>query len=341
MFNKKQTLLVITSLFVFSSAYAWEVKPAMETTSQTWTKMEEVMPSTLNITQVNSIDSKKIEVVFSDNTNTYSTGSELKIFNQLDVIEIKAVETNTKQIEVKISWEDLTPWSNLSLISLTDLDLNADFTITWENFSLDNLATPTWSKITLKDKSTLVIDLKSDLAGVQPNLKLLKEVPVLGISNVESKLLLDLWLDLKSQSSYILMVISLFDSQNKDVAVENWVFDFLTPEIKAVEMETVNESLSSTGEALVDNNTQDLTLTGETLVEKNIQDITSTWEILVENNIDSEVLNVADVQSGAIAIEDVAMTAQTTPDTGTKEIFIVLLSLMIWLGVFAIKNKKA
>lgn len=325
MFNKKHTLLAVSCLFVFSwvSVNAEGLSNQIKTTTQEPTTMEAVMPSALSISQINTIDSKKLEVLFNNNTNTFSTWSEVKVFNQLEVVEAKVLETNLKQVEVKISWEDLVDGSSLSLISLNDLDLNADFTITWENFSLDNLATPTWSKITVKDKSTLIIDLKADLVWKTPNLKLLKEVQVDWVSNLDSKLVLDLKDELKSSNSYIFMIISLFDNANKEVNVENWVFDFVTPE-------TIQSNEKKVDEVV--------TLTGETLVEENM---TLTGETLVENNMDTETLNVADTQSGAIAIEDVAMTAETTPDTGTKEIFIVLLSLMIWLGIFALKNKKA
>ena len=297
MFNKKNTLLLVTSMFVFSSVSAASLPTEVKTaTTKTWmeTKAENVMSSALTISSVKVLESNKAEVLFSKGDINFSTWSELKVYNQVEVSWVKALETDSKKLEIKLAQDTLTTWSSISLLSLNDLDLNAD-------------------------SKTILIDLKKDLVWALPNLKVLKENKVKEVNSQLWKITLTLENSFESNKSYILMVLSLLDSAKKDVALENGVFDFTGPT-------EVLATAAWTGAALETKESLDLmaatgaTLTGSTSTGATASGMTST---------------------GWLAIEDVALNAEATPETGTKEIFIVLLSLMLGLGIFAYRNKNA
>lgn len=317
MFNKKNTLLLVTSMFVFSSVSAASLPTEVKTaTPKTWmeTKAENVMSSALTISSVKVLESNKAEVLFSKGDINFSTGSELKVYNQVEVSWVKALETDSKKLEIKLTQDTLTTWSSISLLSLNDLDLNADFVIDKDGYVLTSATSEAWSKLTVVDSKTILIDLKKDLVWALPNLKVLKENKVKEVNSQLWKITLTLENSFESNKSYILMVLSLLDSAKKDVALENWVFDFTGPT-------EVLATAAWTGAALETKESLDLMAsTGATSTGATASGMTST---------------------GWLAIEDVALNAEATPETGTKEIFIVLLSLMLGLGIFAYRNKNA
>lgn len=317
MFNKKNTLLLVTSMFVFSSVSAASLPTEVKTaTPKTWmeTKVENVMSSPLTISSVKVLESNKAEVLFSKWDMNFSTGSELKVYNQVEVAWVKALETDSKKLEIKLAQDTLTTWSSISLLSLNDLDLNADFVIDKDGYVLTSATSEAWSKLTVVDSKTILIDLKKDLVWALPNLKVLKENKVKEVNSQLWKITLTLENSFESNKSYILMVLSLLDSAKKDVALENGVFDFTGPT-------EVLATAASTGAVLETKESLDLmAATGATATWATASGMTST---------------------GWLAIEDVALKADATPETGTKEIFIVLLSLMLGLGIFAYKNKNA
>ncbi|MDP5039078.1 MAG: hypothetical protein NWP80_01370, partial [Candidatus Gracilibacteria bacterium] len=65
-------------------------------------------------------------------------------------------------------------------------------------------------------------------------------------------------------------------------------------------------------------------------------------EEVMEPQTETQIEEVMELQNNEyVDIEDIAMQAETTPDTGTKEIFIILMSLLLGVGYFLLSNKKA
>lgn len=311
MINAKHTVLLLSGLFVCSTALAdapamtWTQTLAAPTTAiatqPTLTWAATPTTTSLKIAWVETVDVSNLNVTFEWQPQSWiSAWSEVKVLRDLDVASSLKDATNPAVLTVTMSWElDLS--GNYSLLSLWDVDLNADFTLNGLSTKIDNKdawADLTWKSIELVDAKTLKITFTKDFGVTVPIFKLLRDIKVETLNYDSSKLNVKLSDKLKKDGSYIFMVLGLKDNTGKDVEVENSLFDFKTPSVIVGD-----EELATTG-------TGETTMSGET--------------------------------STGAQLAAVAMEASETPSTWTQENLIIILSLLLasWVFVFRKKSLK-
>lgn len=305
MVNAKHTILLVAGLLAFSTVSAeMPVWTGVVTTSTPIvTASTGALTTSLKISSVDTIDKTTLSVKFEWAVAWgLSPQSEVKVLKDTLVASSEKDAKDWKIFNVKLS-EDLSlSWASYSLLSLSDLDLNADFTINWAWTKIDNTkawAELTWKTIEVVDSKTLKITFTKDLWTTVPSFKLLKETKVESVFFDTTNLNVKLADWVTKDSAYILMALSLKDNSWKEIEVENSLFDFKTPAtIVWDEVLASSWALSSTGETL--------TASG------------GSW---------------ADIAS-------VAMAATTTPDTWTKENLIIFLSLLLAASVFVFRKKS-
>lgn len=306
--TKNIFLLFIACILWFTSVLAnenisninWEENVAQEVMS--WVQ-------NLKIEWIDFLDDKTLSVKLSNTLSSLWTESEIKLLEDLKVSNSVKDLDNAKKINISLE-HDLVKWFSYSLVSVWEwMDVSIDFAFDTDESKILNSV---YNKDELSIEYINIVDLKNIEVFLNQDInvsifefKLFKELKVdsyfLDTNNINVKV----WGWLNSQTSHI-AILSLKDEWNKDIEVENALYDFTTPEFIASPL--IETPVEVEGP----------------LVEDNINNTsTLTW-----------------TESELTKVDEVAMNVSKTPDTWTKTNIIILFTLLITFIVF-FKRKKA
>lgn len=306
-FNYSFATWIVATWAVSAPESTWAVSPTSSTGVQ--------VPSTdswamdlAKVDWIDFLDDKTLSIKLSKSLNWISKDSEVKILEDLSVVSSSKDATNLKKVNVQLN-SDLIDNSSYSLVSVSEwLDTSIDFTLSWDKSKILN---PNFSKdetsieyISVIDPRNIEVYFNKDLNLNAFEFKMFKELKVesmfLDTTNLNVKMLDAL----TSKKDYI-AILSLKDETNKDIEIENSLYDFNTPEFA-----TPTPEVAPTTDVapLVD---------------------TNTWtEIAPANSASGEVT------------EEVAMKANQTPDTWTKTNILLFITFILTLSLFILKRKS-
>ncbi len=306
MLNKKYNLLAILALLMLSfNAYATNSTWSTQTWStMTWTTTE-VMTTSTTISWIDFVDSQTLSVKLSNTLSWISLDSQAKVLEDIKVLSSEKDTTDVKKIKLQLE-NDLVDGNDYSIISVSEwLDTSIDFNLSGDKSKIVNTAlmwAETWIEyISVLDSKTIEIHLNKDLPQGTFEFKVFKEVTAsdlfLDVSNLNVKFANPLL----SSKDYIL-ILTLKDSENKDIEIENSLYDFTTPEF-ATEVEQIPEMLASTWAVSE----------------------TSTWE----------------VTQSWVAIEDAAKEVTQTPPTWAKTNILLFLTFILTVAFVLLRKESS
>lgn len=312
MLHTKKILATLALLSLSLSAFAaetWTWTVWTWTTAWTWVVAPTSAPVvTTTIDGIDFVDSKTLTVKLSNTLTWISNDSEWKVLEDLWVVSSLKDVDNSKKIKVQLS-NDLVDGTDYSLISISEgLDTSMDFNLSGDkskimnsNLSKDEV----WiDHISVVDPRNIEVYLNKDSSLTKFEFKMFKELKVESMFLDTNNLNLKLTNDLLSTKDYIL-ILTLKDLENKDIEIENSLYDFSTPDF-GTQAPVVPETTPVPAEWT---STWVLTWSGEA---------TWTWA----------------------PIADVAMNAKQTPDTWAKTNVLLILTFILSLSIFAIRRKS-
>lgn len=306
MINKKQILATLILSALSLNAFAQDIK--VEVTSTWNTQEENIEVSSYAINSVDVIDEKTIWVNFDKSLPNTSANSLGKVLEDASNIVVSTDAKDLKKLTLNLD-KQLENWAKYSLISISEW-FNASIDFTYldnqkEVKAKDNLSI---DKLTFVSPTNVEIYLTKEVNIPKHEFKLFKEISSESMFSNNNNLSISLQKPLSSFKSYIL-VLELKDFENKDIEVENSLFDFNTQEFMATPPVVVEENQETLNE--------DVAIEAP-LENTNLSENTSSWE----------------------NIEDVAMSAWKTPDTWTKTNILILITLILTSSLLLLRKKS-
>lgn len=255
-----------------------------------------------NIVRVEAIDSQTLTVTLSNALDGISDASEAKILEDVRVVSATKDLDDAKKIHLVLD-ADLVSGKNYSIISVSEgLDTSIDFQFAGNTSKIENTLLTSEvgiEYISVVDNRNIEMYLNKESDVERFDFKVFKEISsesmFLDTTNVNIKLTSSL----ASNEDYIL-ILNLKDSQNRDIEVENSLFDFITGEFVSVEV---------------------------------ISEPVAEVPVVQEPEMSGE-------ETPAQAIEEVAMSVTQTPDTGAKTNILLFLTFILTLSIFLARRKS-
>lgn len=257
-----------------------------------------------SIEGVDTLDNTTVVVKLANQLSGISPDSDAKILEDISVVSSLKSADDAKKIDITLE-NDLVPGTNYSIISISEgLDSSIDFTFADVMTEIKNSITPTGTGINhiiVKDSKNIEVYLNNESTLTTYEFKVFKEISSTNMFLDTTNVNVQLSNPILPNTDYIL-ILNLKDLENKDIEVENSLFDFVSGDFvqaPVVEMSTGSEM---------------------PVVE----------EVPVDNSM---------VTAGE-SIEDVAMTATQTPPTWAQTNVLLFLTFVLTLGVFLLKRKS-
>lgn len=310
MLNTKKILTIAILSAISLNTFASEVSTGAVTSTGAQTSSGEVVQTldvasleSTSISWVEAIDAQTLTVRLSSNLSGISPDSEAKILEDVKVLEAVKDLDNAKKIKLSLD-TDLIDGKNYSIISVSEgLDTSIDFNLSWDKTKIVNSALvpeETWIEyISVVDSKTVEVYLNKDSSLEKYEFKTFKELNVDSMFLDTTNLNLKLTDTLVSNKDYIL-ILTLKDLENKDIEVDNSLFDFVTPTFAAP---AVEDFLAA-------------------------WELTSSWPV------------VTDATQSGETVEEVAMNATQTPPTWTETNVLLFLTFILTLSIFLAKRKS-
>lgn len=259
-----------------------------------------------SISWVETIDSKTLVVRLGTQLPVISPNSEAKILEDLGTVTSVKDTTNLKKITLALT-SDLQDGKNYSIISVSEgLDSSIDFNFSGDTSKIMNAALVGAEMgieyISVVDAKTVEVYLNQDATLPTYDFKVFKEMSSQNMFLDTTNLNIQLDTSLVSNKDYIL-ILNLKDAEDKDIEVENSLYDFVTGEF--TDVQPLDEAVSA-----------------DTMA------VTQSW-VIAES-------------ASWVTVEAAAMEATRTPDTGTKTNVLLFLTFMLTLSIFMMlrRNEK-
>lgn len=273
------------------------------------------------IEKIEAIDNNTVEltassdVVFSNSKIEW----EVKLLKDIWVSFSAKDPQHMNKVLINLA-SDLTTNSSYSLITVLGaegIEWNIDFkiweTLTWEILNSNFIEWTKWiQKLNVIDSKTLELYFSDNLTEDLFEFKILSEMATSWLKSQWNNILdIEVSEALKKSSNYILMILSLKDTNWVSINLEEDLYDFVTSAdlIQEIVEEPVYNNIVAT-ELLS-------TWLSNTW---NIEIIPNTWAIVPLSNTWN--------------IEEIALKSATTPDTWTATSVLVLLALTTNLAFF-------
>lgn len=281
------------------------------------TTQEAPVMATSKVESADFLDDKTMSLKLSQALGGIATDSEVKVLEDLAVVKATKDIDNGKKVKIELL-SDIVDGASYSLVSVSEgLDSSIDFSLTGDKSKILN---PDFSKdetsieyISVVDGKNIEVYFNKDIATPAVEFKMFKELKVESMFLDTTNLNVKMFDALTSKKDYI-AILSLKDLQNKDIEIENSLYDFTTPEFAAPQVEAQPEVTAAPLEGQLPP-----------------ADLTASWAMTASGEL-------AATGSGE-NIEAVAMNAAQTPDTGTKTNVLLFLTFMLSLAIFASKRK--
>ncbi len=187
------------------------------------------------IDKVEVIDNNTVQLTASDDVKFSPDYVEwdIKVLKDIPVSYSTKDETNFKKVTLNL-WSDLIANNSYSLISILGAEGNIDFTI-WDylegeitNSLLQN--GEEWiEKINIIDSRTIELYFTSDLEDDIFEFKILSEVPTIRLISEWNNILdVEIKDNLEKETDYILMILSLEDTNGNALVFNEDLYDFST-----------------------------------------------------------------------------------------------------------------
>lgn len=313
--NTKKIILSLVALSLTGTyVYATDMSTGTAVSTATGTLLDQellAVASSLKVDSAEFLDEKTMSLKLSQALPGVSPDSEVKVLEDLAVLKSTKDIDNGKKVKVELS-TDLVDGLVYSLVSVSEgLDVSIDFTLSGDkskilnpDFSADETSI---EYISVIDPRTVEVYINKDVTTPNVEFKMFKELKVesmfLDTTNLNVKML-----DALSSKKDYIAILTLKDWENKDIEVENSLYDFTTPEFAT--------SVVTETAPLVD---------AATPVTDGMSPVTASGEITATGSGEN--------------IEAVAMAASATPDTGAKTNILLFLTFILTLAYFAMKRK--
>ena len=313
-----------------------------------------------NIELIDVVDTKTFNVSISEvKMWTGEIVWEVKVLSDMSVAFANQDEENDN-VAVLTLEQPLEKNTEYSLLTVFGADGSIDFetgdSLEWiEILNTEMEESGQYiESIALVDVNTLEVNFSEVLSWDDLEFKLLSDIAVKWMTGLnEETITVDLTGNLWASKNYIFMVLALQDALSQDVELEEWIFDFTTPEtleekVEITESEMLDENIDmesqwvEADESWLD---EDMFLESEGVESS---DAISSEAELSEDEIDlnaayneletpeeSSDLLEADVQwavddaLAAESLESLAMSATVTPEAGAETTLLIILTLLI------------
>ncbi len=281
----------------------------------------------LGVDTIDVIDANTLEVTLSENPNMNvgEIDAEITILSDVKLHGGFISENSAKQVELLLE-TPLQALTNYSLLSVLGAKGSIDFVTPEEiggytTVNTANMTEQDIESIEIIDDKTIFITYTQDLSASTFEYKLLAESNIVKVEKQDydiPKLTITVEPPFTSEQDYILMFIDMQDVEGNYIEFDTGIYDFTSPIIE----ENTSEELWD--EEVINN---------DTLEE-------AVWEdeqISLESANDETSL---EKDSSVQDTNEVAMSAELTPNTGAQTWILVLMTLVINSFYYFTRRKK-
>ncbi len=347
MLSAIKKIVAVAALFIlFQAVYSWE----------------------LGVDKIEVIEENTLSVVLSENPNLelWELDAEVTVLQDIDIKWGFTSELSPNQVEVLL-YDNIEADTSYSLLSVSGAEGSIDFVTEsdffWTSYINFGNTDASWiEEVKVIDANTLMIIYSENVTSSVVEYKLLAEKEVAGIEKpdyYEPELLITMSEAFVWETDYILMFIELQDVDGNYLEFDTGIYDFTTPEIDSlyesymddtwaeedipeiVEEETLQEDESENDAGLFgmsegiewvfDDITDFISPSDEPRVvefdEQELPELESAPELMQEEEMQWD-------------IEEVALLAEETPDTGTATWVIILGTLFINTFFYLSRRKR-
>lgn len=334
--------------------------------------------NTINTVEVLNTQTISITLSDEDNFSQWILEWEIKILEDTSVDLVEKDVENARKLLITLP-ESLEANTSYSLLTLLGAEWSIDF-VTPDEISqvqIENTVPSLWEQyitsIILRNPQQIEVEYNSDIIDSHFEFKLLSEIRVINIENTslqDNRISVNLQDTVKTTRDYIVMILSLFNTQWEEIYFENSIYDFespeyieeyiiaddFSPEIEEVEIiedtsaiqDSIQAKIAARNAAKQEEEMEAVSVeipepeSIEESQEEDFDDLTNMFEELMtgewvegeeinEPVLETEIeLNAAPQESSLMkATTDVALTADSTPDTGAETWILILLTLVI------------
>lgn len=268
----------------------------------------------LKIDEVIQNWANSVSVNFDKDVNWTSITWDVKIFRDLEILEISKDETMPSKLNIKLG-KDVKVGGTYNVFAVFWVDWTADFMVeSWMTVKmLSKAPTSQWIvRVAFKDSKNMELYFKDSLTWSDYEFKLLEEYGVSDMTTSSWSLVINTVSNFESNSDYILMIISLSDDIGNEYNIDESIYDFRLWEVVA----------NSTSEKIVKDDIVNMlkTTEEEKVVSEEIKTnevVSQTWSLqnsswALEWNIEQEAKKITE-----------------TPDTWAETWVLMLLTLII------------
>lgn len=258
------------------------------------------------IQSVTQNSENKLNVTFDQQLTASWVSGDVKVFKDLNVLEVKVDEMLPSKINVKL-WSDIKAWSTYNVFAVFWVEWSADFIVEdWLTVKmLSKAPTSQWIvRVAFTDTRTMELYFKDTLVWSDYEFKLLEEYSILEMSAETWSLLVTTSNTFENNSNYIFMLISLIDSSGNEYNVDESIFDFVVWNPDQANNTNVD-------------------------VQELVQDLNSPQEL---QNTESWTVSSWTLDLGTNNqwnIDNMALKSKETPDTWAETWVLMILTLII------------
>lgn len=187
------------------------------------------------INSVKAVDNKTITISLNEQNGLidWDIAWDLKLLNDIQVLSIEKDITNTKKVSIFL-WENkLLPNKTYSLLTVFWSEGSIDFETktTLDSVEVLNTLVSEWQwieHIFIKDSSTIEVYYVNTVNSTDFEFKLLSSVDIAKVTKLSNNLNITTKDTLNNNSSYIIMLMSLMDTNSKSLTFTDWIYDFMT-----------------------------------------------------------------------------------------------------------------
>ncbi len=314
----------------------------------------------VQIVGVTAPDTHTLDVELSEKIDlpVWEVDAEIKVLSDIYVKSVFTQETDQKSVEIYLE-TPIMPNTNYSILMLQGGEGSIDFTtpddvIWFIHTNVESIAEQDIESMEIIHEQKILLTYREDIIENDVEYKIFAENTVKTVekTSYESKnLIITLDNTLVSEQSYILMIINIQDIAGEYVDFETGIYDFVTPTftepvqemIDIFEIDTQEDILIE--DDIVESEIFDTLDAPEEVVqtENDIMDIEETDIMNIEEHVENEelweitwdmqeeiLLNAAGTELRVEKdIDEVAMSVDRTPDTGSATPILILLTLLI------------
>lgn len=233
---------------------------------------------------------------------------------------------DTQTVELRLE-DALTPNTQYSLLALSGAEGSLDFRTPAgvEGFIANNftsMKSDDIDSIEILDDRTMIVSFRQQLTSIDYDFKLFAELDITEVRKDDIQLpvlSIETHTSLKSETNYLLMFIDMFNADGRMIDFDTGIYDFTTPEFEIDDMVSIETDASM--------------YLDEYLEEDDIR-------ALEQDIIEAEIPLEAAPELEDSNLEELALDADRTPDTGAPILILLLITLIANIILFGSRLKK-